>query len=313
MKKKERSLDIFNLSFLDVISCAFGAVIMILIVVRKDTDHIPQPTINIKNIENIISNIENRRKNINLIQSEIANIKNKISLSLKQNSKDNEDLERIKKNIVVISEDTELISASIKNLQDVETTLLSAKTKNNNSSKRDEEVGGIPTDSDYVVFIIDTSGSMKNIWDKVVKQMENILNIHPKVKGFQVLNDNGIHLISAYKNQWIPDTASRRKNVLQIIKNWNSNSNSSPVEGLKAALKKYSQNNIKTSIYIFGDDYTGASYTEVFNTINKLNNRNRNYVRINGIGFISTGTTSRFSTLMRKVVEDNRGTFIALP
>ena len=52
---------------------------------------------------------------------------------------------------------------------------------------------------------------MKAIWEKVTKELVNILNIHPKVKGFQILNDNGQHLLGAYENKWIPDTPSKRK------------------------------------------------------------------------------------------------------
>ena len=40
---------------------------------------------------------------------------------------------------------------------------------------------GIPVDSEYVVFIVDTSGSMKDIWNKVTRHIENVINIHPTV------------------------------------------------------------------------------------------------------------------------------------
>mgnify|MGYP001314674937 CR=1 FL=1 len=201
---------------------------------------------------------------------------------------------------------------SIVNLKLATTSLSEAKNKVGNKSVKDKEVGGIPVDSEYVVFIIDTSGSMKAIWDKVTKELVNILNIHPKVKGFQILNDNGLHLLGAYKNKWIPDTPSKRNNILKILKNWNSASNSSPVEGLKVALKKYTNNSISTSLYIFGDEFTGSSYTPVFDAISDL--RSKNNVRISGVGFLSIGPTNdRFATLMREIAENNRGTFIGLP
>ena len=137
-------------------------------------------------------------------------------------------------------------------------------------------------------------------------------NIHPKVKGFQILNDNGIHLLGAYENKWIPDTPTKRNNIIKILKNWNSASNSSPIEGLEVALKRYTSRKHNTSIYIFGDEFTGGSYTPVFSTIGKLSIK-RN-VRINGIGFISLGSTNdRFATLMREIAENNNGTFLALP
>ena len=153
---------------------------------------------------------------------------------------------------------------------------------------------------------------MKSIWPKVTKELVNILNIHPKVKGFQILNDNGLHLLGAYKNKWIPDTPSKRNNILKILKNWNSASNSSPVEGLEVALKSYTTINQNTAVYIFGDEFTGSSYTPVFKTIKKLSMKKN--IRISGVGFLSLGTTNdRFATLMREIAENNRGTFIGLP
>ena len=201
---------------------------------------------------------------------------------------------------------------SIEALELAANSLNEAKNKAGKKSIKDKEIGGIPVDSEYVVFIIDTSGSMKAIWGKVTKELINVLNIHPKVKGFQILNDNGQHLLGAYENKWIPDTPSKRNNMMNILKNWNSASNSSPVEGLEIALKRYTSKKHNTSIYIFGDEFTGGSYTPVFSTIERLSTK-RN-IRINGVGFISLGSTNdRFATLMREIAEKNNGTFLALP
>lgn len=38
MKRRSRSLDIFSLSFLDVISCGFGAVVMLILISKTDID-----------------------------------------------------------------------------------------------------------------------------------------------------------------------------------------------------------------------------------------------------------------------------------
>ena len=178
------------------------------------------------------------------------------------------------------------------------------------------EVAGIPVDSDYVVFIVDTSGSMKEIWQRVTKELENILRIHPKIKGFQILNDNGAHILSGYKGRWIPDVPKRRESVLNLFKNWNSASNSSPVEGLEIALRRYANPNTKLSIYIIGDEYSGSSFDSVINVVANLNyNRasGKSLARIHAIGFISKYSTGRFATLMREVTRRNNGTFIAMP
>jgi hypothetical protein len=49
-----------------------------------------------------------------------------------------------------------------------------------------------PDDSEYIIFIIDTSGSMFNhVWPMMLEKVEETLNLYPKVKGFQVMNDEG--------------------------------------------------------------------------------------------------------------------------
>ena len=79
---------------------------------------------------------------------------------------------------------------------------------------RDATVGGIPVDSEYVIFIIDTSGSMHNYaWPLVNQKMRETLNIYPKVKGLQVMNDMGQHMFRNYAGRWIPDMRLRRVGV----------------------------------------------------------------------------------------------------
>ena len=311
MKKRSRDIEIFSLSFLDIISCAFGAIILILLVIKKGQSNIEE-NLNYNQLEeslieeyNYIQNIEKlkqqnlalkdsiktKQQNIKYLNSEIVNKKNEIS------------------NAGILSEEKK---DNINALKIASNSLNKANNRAAKNNKKDQEVGGIPIDSEYVVFIIDTSGSMKSIWPKVTKELVNILNIHPKVKGFQILNDNGLHLLGAYKNKWIPDTPSKRNNILKILKNWNSASNSSPVEGLEVALKSYTTINQNTAVYIFGDEFTGGSYTPVFKTIKKLSMKKN--IRISGVGFLSLGTTNdRFATLMREIAENNRGTFIGLP
>ena len=157
---------------------------------------------------------------------------------------------------------------------------------------------------------------MQEIWPRVTREIENIINIHPKVKGFQILNDNGTHILNGYQGKWIPDTPGRRKSVIKLFKKWNSASNSSPVEGLEVALKRYVNPNIKVSIYIFGDDYTGSSFDPVINSLVRMNTNRvtgARLARVHGVGFMSQYTTNRFATLMREVARRNDGTFIALP
>ena len=60
MIKRNREIEIFSLSFLDIISCAFGAIILILLVIKKG-ESIPEQNLDINRVEeNIIENARRR-------------------------------------------------------------------------------------------------------------------------------------------------------------------------------------------------------------------------------------------------------------
>lgn len=313
MKLRRREFDIFNLSFLDVISCGFGAVVM-LVLIFKPADNIATGAQD--DVGGLLSQI---------IQSQntIAGIKESIEAQitkLKALSDDKQHLQMNSKQLAREIQEQESkqqsLSSDLQGLALVQSTLKRAMLIQSDSppTKRDVEVGGIPVDSDYVIFIIDTSGSMQQIWVRVAAEIVNVLNIHPEVKGFQVLNDMGRSLISGYEGKWIPDTPGRRSNVMKLLNNWHSISNSSPVEGLQVALKKYARPDITTSVYVFGDDYTGSSYDNVIEQISEQNMKSgKRLAKIHGVGFVSPTTTDRFAVLMRELTKRNGGTFLALP
>ena len=185
-------------------------------------------------------------------------------------------------------------------------------------------VGGIPVDSEYIIFVIDTSGSMYgHAWPLVLKKMQQTLDAYPKVKGIQVMNDMGQYMFSHYAGKWIPDTPGRRKVILQRLRSWSVFSNSSPVEGITRAIRTFATPDKRISIYVFGDEFTGDSIDEVLDTVERINLRNargERLVRIHGIGFpvmfsdvgVSDYTGVRFATLMRLLCQENGGTFVGL-
>ena len=316
MKRKHRDLDIFNLSFLDIISCGFGAVVLLVLISSNSLPPVPSAEMEVnvllqqlfskeKAIQDLKENLATEIDDVASKEFLLKSIQDKSGKSLQQQSSTAKLAERLKQELSGL----ELVQSSLSKLKRESNSL-------ENEIKRNVEVGGIPVDSDYVVFIVDTSGSMKEIWNRVTSELENVIRIHPKIKGFQILNDNGTHILSGYKGRWIPDTPKRRESVISLFKTWNSASNSSPVEGLEVALKSYANPNTKLSIYIFGDEYSGSSYDPVINAVVNLN-RNRvsgdSLARIHAVGFISNYSTGRFATLMREVTRRNNGTFIALP
>jgi hypothetical protein len=78
-------------------------------------------------------------------------------------------------------------------------------------------VGGIPVDSEYIIFIIDTSGSMQRFaWPLVRQKMAQVLDAYPKVKGLQIMNDEGVYMFSRYSGKWIPETGERKVRIHAI-------------------------------------------------------------------------------------------------
>ena len=313
MKRKKRELEIFNLSFLDIISCGFGAMVLLILISKQMPESSPIDTTVIKELLSKIFTVENQISDLNQKISDAQNDQSSKALLLKKLT----GLDRNSSNeITALLRSIEKQKIDLAGLELVENSLKSASVKPAVVKKRDQEVGGIPVDSDYIIFIVDTSGSMQEIWNRVVSEIVNIINIHPKIKGFQILNDNGAHILSAYEGKWIPDTPGRRKNVIDLLKSWRSVSNSSPVEGLEVALKRYAKPKNSLSIYIFGDEYSGGSYDPVINALVRLNTNSitgTRLARVHAVGFISNYSSGRFATLMREVTGRNNGTFIALP
>ncbi|MEX2131222.1 MAG: hypothetical protein WD772_07020, partial [Pseudohongiellaceae bacterium] len=186
-------------------------------------------------------------------------------------------------------------------------------------------IGGIPVDSEYIIFVIDTSGSMyENAWSRMLQVIDDTLQVYPEVKGIQVMNDMGDYMFGSYSGQWIPDTPGRRQLIISTLRSWNPYSNSSPVEGVTRAINTFYAPDKKISIYVLGDDFQpGGSITEVLRTIDRINvedaDGNR-LVRIHGIGFPVIfqyerryqQSAYRFSNLMREMTERNGGTFVGL-
>jgi hypothetical protein len=178
-----------------------------------------------------------------------------------------------------------------------------------------------PDDSEYIIFVIDTSGSMFNhVWPIMLKKVEETLNLYPKVQGFQVMNDEGAYMFTDDRGKWMADTPAQRRTVVERLRTWNAFSNSSPIEGIVEAVRTYHDLDKKISLYVFGDEFTGPSVESVVqavDTINREGDTGERRVRIHAIGFplrpdAPQYTSTRFATLMRTVCERNGGTFVSL-
>jgi len=298
-----------SLSFLDIICCAFGA--MVLLVLLSKTDVVGE-VVDAGGLADYLADIsaaQQRRDDGERARERLTERARGLEEEIKQVAAAAPDSAALQQRIDALRARAEALKAQAAAVP------TPAEAAPNATTDEVVKVGGIPVDSEHVIFIVDTSGSMQAIWERVIAELENVLDIHPQVEGFQIMNDNGAYLISAYAGRWIPDTPGRRRSVLNAMRAWRSVSNSSPVEGLQKALRTYAKRTDKLAIYIFGDDYSGGSYDEVLDAVVALNHdrAGRPRARIHGIGFHQqNGVANKFATLMREVARQNRGAFIAL-
>jgi hypothetical protein len=139
----------------------------------------------------------------------------------------------------------------------------------------------------------------------------------------QVMNDMGNYMFTQYRGKWIPDTPARRRAIISTLSTWRSFSNSSPVEGITAAINTFYDPDKKISLYVFGDEFSGEDIQAVVDRVDRLNRATRDgsrRVRIHAVGFPvlvadprGVGYTGvRFATLMRILCQMNGGTFVGL-
>ena len=301
--KRKISLDVFGIAFLDVISCAFGAAVLLLIF-SKDaavSGGEPEDYASIL-MEKIL--LENKIKHHDeMISSAVSQI-NELNKELQSvTSNGDDDFYSLKNKLIEIKNK----NTSLAELLTVPSPLVPPK---NPLLKYN---AGIPSGSENIIFIIDTSGSMKRYWPVVVNTISEILNIHQSVKQIQIMSDQGETLFSHMGN-WIRDSKTNRKLIMSSLPNWQAISSSNPAKALQITLQRYAKIDFPLSIYVLGDDFTGQSYDEVLNIIEKYNVSKISKLRkasIHGIGF-PWGLGDRFPTLMREVANNNNGVFIGL-
>ena len=326
--RKRRPAPEISLSFLDVICCGFGAVILLLMITKTvepqvleestviaegKVSALTEQLFEIRGETKILNReLVAKREQISEFEMQIAILQGSLA-----SSKSRFDALQITRNSNSIV--AEQLAIARQELSEEEERLLGR-----DAERKNQLIGGIPVDSEYIIFIIDTSGSMFSYaWQRMLSEMEATLNIYPNVKGIQVMNDMGNYLFSRYAGQWIPDTPARRQLILRNLANWNAFSNSSPVEGITQAVRSFYDRDKKISIYVFGDEFTGRSIEDVVLTVDRLNaeaDTRERRVRIHAVGFPVQfirppelqDTGIRFAPLMRELTHRNGGTFVGL-
>ncbi len=327
-RRQRREADNFSLSFLDCICCGFGAVILLLVLSRI---YEPQ-TIEASrvNLEGLIKELEQTlfeiRGESDVLRRDIENVTTELTDKQELVSELRGDFSELQgreaattQNATLSTEQLGAMRAARQRLTE-EMRRLQAQAKSSPSPA----VGGIPVDSEYVIFIVDTSGSMQRYnWGLVQRKINETLDLYPTVKGVQIMNDNGAYMFGSYAKKWIPDSPELRDAIRTRMISWRAFSDSNPIQGITTAIRTFWAPDKRISIYVFGDDFSGKSVEVVANAVDRINRPDefgRPRARIHAIGFPLLFTDNpqiraaneAFAALMRELCRRNGGTFVAL-
>src|SRR5262245_13737869 len=324
---KRREFEVFTLSFLDCICCGFGAIILLLVL----TD-VGQPIIierSEKDLKGQILDLQRQlfdlRGETDILNRELQGRKQVLDTAQQRLAAMAGDINKIRGEFKASTGEAAVTNKLETDLVALHQTLTAEMQRLLKNAPRRidtvQAVGGIPVDSEYIIFVVDTSGSMQaDNWENAQNVMKEILDIYPKVKGLQILDDEGKPMFASTKGQWLQDTPVQRAKIVQTMVNWHAYSNSSPVEGIGAAVQGWWAADKKISVYVIGDDFTGGSIEAALAAVRKYNPvdaRGRHRIRIHAIG-MPDGPNSppfinaRFAALMRAMCDDNEGTFVGL-
>jgi len=322
-RRIRREVGAAGLSFLDCICCGFGAVILLLVIVK-----VHDPIFTRAQQVELVALIARLKAQILDIERDTETLQSELGEARSETERLESEANALAARLAELrgsQSDADVIAALQAAAKRAEQKLSTEveRLRRYQRTEPDGTVAGIPADSEYIIFVIDTSGSMQHYsWPRVLQKVEETLNVYPKVKGIQVLNDMGNYMFTQYEGRWIPDTPRRRRLIIEQLAGWRAFSNSSPVEGIEKAIETFHAWDKEISIYVFGDEFTGASAQVVIDRVAELNRpdaRGRRRVRVHAVGFgVETvdpefqRTSRRFAALMRSLCVENGGTFVGL-
>ena len=320
MKREDDRTGGATVSFLDVIACAFGAIVLLVLIlpigelgVLADSEpmNVDYGTLVVhrqtldSEIDALTREIEENRTLLQQL-SERSNDKDARSTTVRDTiASTSTELDRLQRRTTAT--ESAIQQLGTKAQQAISTT--------------PSEYAGIPVDSEYVVFVIDTSLSMRSIWYQVTKEVEGVLSLYPEMKGFQILSDEGGYLYKSFRKRWLDDSPQLRQRALSRLKTWRAFSTSSPAKGIRVALRDLYDPEKKMALFIFGDDFSGSEdldkYIQSIDQAIASANVTEGTMRIHAFGFENqqglTWSPMRFSILMRELTQRHGGAFLALP
>ena len=336
---RRREVQVFSLSFLDCICCGFGAIILIFVL-----------SIGSRQKEKLDALIEVQRalaeKAAALTRIQAAKIETernntRITQLITEARLRNDSLQalidELEKGLQREKRGEEALLVDIDELKKE----IAARQKKPEHELVLPEVKpapvGLPVGNNYLAFIVDTSGSMRDpnhggLWPIVIRTIETVLDVYPNVEGIQLIDGDGRFILGRPRGAsgtqgWLPDTPDTRAQIKRVLRRYEQDTVSNPVPGIYNAMRfLHDKENPKMNmgIFVFGDEFNSSDSADVvirrLDELNPADENGKRHVTINAVGFPTTiryqfsmgNTGLRFANLMRTVTYLHGGAFIAL-
>jgi len=300
------------MSFLDIMACGFGALVLILLISEFQESEVMEVE---NNADIFLEAQEEKAKKIIKVES----LDKLMSLNI-------EDLISVKERLDVLKMELEKkssISSKLNDLaSDTDFQISKQRLKSLSAPMEQKEASGIKLDSRYLVFIIDTSGSMEP-WVKIVQEIDSLIQTFPDLEGYMVMNDNG--RIFHGGDPWLNPTKINRSASIGILRANRAKygSLSNPIDGLKKVIRVWGDKYKDLGVFIIGDDI--LDQTRRIETISqevlKLNtdSSGKTKVRVNAVGFLTSRAipsqqqgNKNYLMLMRELTEQSGGAMVVV-
>ncbi len=328
--RNKRAENDFGMSFLDCICCGFGAIVLLFVITMGSASQM----------------IQSLRDRLN----EIAQQRMSQMAELEEEEEVLTDRARAAAETVQLAEERREQMADIKTRLEARIAALQAAKEKllvDIDAEKDEIASlqkeldlalelpslnlpvGLPVESNYIAFVFDTSGSMRDtrteyLHEQALAKIQDVLNSYPEIVGMQFLDADGRFILRGMPD-WIPDQPQVRENALRALATYPIYSNSNPVPGIFRAIRSLYQpanDRMHMAVFVFGDEFTGQAEPVIarLEAINPRKEDGRRHVSINAVGFptvlryplIGEHTGMKFANLMREVTYKHDGAFIAV-
>ena len=330
---RRRQTQVFSLAFLDCICCGFGAIILIFVLSVSTQNQANEATLTA--LQKVIAARIAAIAQIHVKKEELERSNTRVTDLLVDARLRNDSIHALIDEMEgQLQNEKKGQKALLVDIDDLKKEVAARQKKTDVPLLPDVKplpVGLPVSNTNYVVFVIDCSGSMRDpttdqLWSIAVRKMQEVLDVYPKIEGFAFIDADGRFILRGGA-RWVQDSPEARQDAIRTVRRYSADNNSNPVPGIVQALSRlYDPLNeqMKMGIYIFGDEFsTSESAEAVIRRLDQLNPADASghrKVTINAIGFPTTieyqfsmgNTGLRFANLMREVCFEHGGAFIAL-